>query len=156
MKLRKILAPLILAASLYANEAHDEAEQIVNTINANNNYDKIVNQLLRVQLQVKPQLRPFEDVLRDFFSKYINFNSIKEDLINLYTSRFTTDELKKIRKFYESDVGKKVITQLPQISYESNQIGIRKVNAHQNELKMMIQQRVEEIKEEQQNMQQQK
>ncbi|AXX91864.1 hypothetical protein CPU12_06020 [Malaciobacter molluscorum LMG 25693] len=149
MKLRKIILPLFLALSLYANEAHDEAEKIITLINKNNNYDKIVEQLLKVQMQIKPQLRPFENVLREFFAKYINFNSIKEDLISLYTNRFTADELKEIRKFYESPVGKKTITELPKITYESNQIGIRKVQAHQEELKQMLQKQVELMKEKQ-------
>ncbi|RXK00170.1 hypothetical protein CRU98_03165 [Arcobacter sp. CECT 8986] len=149
MKLRKIVLPIFLAVSLYANEAYDEAEKIVTSINANNNYDKIVDQLLRVQLQIKPQLRPFENVLREFFAKYINFDSIKDDVINLYTSRFTVDELKEIRKFYESQTGKKVIKELPKISYESNQIGIKKVQAHQAELKQMLEEALEVMKQKQ-------
>lgn len=43
-------------------------------------------------------------------------------MVDLYTQTFTEQELKDLVKFYESPLGKKVLTQMPKVTQQSAQL----------------------------------
>lgn len=54
--------------------------------------------------------------------KAIGWKKVKPDLVALYTATFSEAELTQLNEFYESELGKKMLTQLPQLNARSAQI----------------------------------
>ncbi|KJH82619.1 MULTISPECIES: DUF2059 domain-containing protein [Pseudomonadaceae] len=54
--------------------------------------------------------------------KAIGWEEVKPDLVALYTETFSEPELTRLNEFYESELGKKMLTQLPQLNARSAQV----------------------------------
>ena len=54
--------------------------------------------------------------------KAVGWNKLKPDMVKLYTSNFSEQELKDLIAFYESPVGQKVLKQMPALTAQSAQI----------------------------------
>lgn len=54
--------------------------------------------------------------------KAIGWEKIKPDLVALYTEEFTEQELGELNAFYESALGKKMLSKLPQLNARSAQV----------------------------------
>lgn len=54
--------------------------------------------------------------------KAIGWEQVKPDLVALYTETFSEPELDQLNEFYESELGKKMLTQLPQLNARSAQV----------------------------------
>ncbi|WP_295462124.1 DUF2059 domain-containing protein [uncultured Pseudomonas sp.] len=52
----------------------------------------------------------------------IGWDKIKPDMVKLYTDTFTEDELEGLIKFYQSDLGKKMLATLPRLSAQSAEL----------------------------------
>ena len=76
--------------------------------------------------------------MQRFLTKYLNWESVKEDTITAYTQEFTEPELKKLTEFYKTPVGKKANEKMPQLAFISGQIGLKKAQANQAELRQML------------------
>ena len=61
--------------------------------------------------------------------KAIGWDEVKPDLVALYTDTFSEEELKRLNDFYESELGKKMLTQLPQLNARSAQVTQTKLQA---------------------------
>ena len=99
---------------------------------------KIVDQVVATQLQQNPQLASQREVLQRFLTQYVNWESVKEDTITAYTQEFTEPELKKLMEFYKTPVGKKASEKMPQLAFLAGQLGLKKAQAHQAELRQML------------------
>jgi|RhiMetdeSRZDD1v2_1073273.scaffolds.fasta_scaffold132390_4 uncharacterized protein len=114
------------------------AENLLITMEVDKSLPKIAEQVVETQLQQNPQLAPQRDILQRFLNKYLNWESVKEDTITAYTQEFTEPELKKLTEFYKTPVGKKASEKMPKLAFISGQIGLRQAQAHQTELRQMI------------------
>ena len=54
--------------------------------------------------------------------KAIGWDEVKPDLVALYTDTFSEDELGRLNAFYESELGKKMLTKLPELNARSAQV----------------------------------
>ena len=68
----------------------------------------------------------------------MNWESIKEDTITAYIHAFTEPELKKLTEFYKTPIGKKANEKMPQLAFIAGQIGLKKAQANQAELRQMV------------------
>jgi hypothetical protein len=114
------------------------AEHLLIIMEVDKSLPKIAEQVVETQLQQNPQLAPQRDILQKFLNKYLNWESVKEDTITAYTQEFTEPELKKLTEFYKTPVGKKASEKMPKLAFISGQIGLRQAQAHQTELRQMI------------------
>ena len=114
------------------------AETLLIVMEVEKSLPQIANQVVETQLQQNPQLAPQREVLQRFLTKYLNWDSVKEDTITAYTQEFTEPELKKLTEFYKTPVGKKANEKLPQLAFISGKIGLQKAQANQAELRQMI------------------
>jgi hypothetical protein len=101
-------------------------------------FDRTVDQMLDVQMKMRPDIAPYRDTMRAFFTKYMGWNSLKDDFARLYAESFTEDELKAITAFYITPAGKKAVQILPQLAARGAQIGQERVQAHMGELQTMM------------------
>lgn len=61
--------------------------------------------------------------------KAIGWDKIKPDLTDLYASQFSEQELEQLIAFYESPLGRKVLTKLPELNARSAQLTQKKLEA---------------------------
>ncbi|OLU27406.1 hypothetical protein BVH03_14415 [Pseudomonas sp. PA15(2017)] len=54
--------------------------------------------------------------------KAVGWDKLKPDMVKLYTSNFSEQELKDLIAFYESPLGQKVLKQMPALTAQSAQI----------------------------------
>ena len=58
-----------------------------------------LDQMLQMQVKQNPSLAQYEPQMRAFLNKYLSWASMKEDMLNIYTTEFTEDELKQLTAF---------------------------------------------------------
>jgi hypothetical protein len=114
------------------------AENLLLALEVDKNLPQIVGQVVETQVQQNPQLAPQREVLQRFLNKYVNWASVKEDTITAYTQEFTEPELKKLTEFYKTPLGKKASEKMPQLAFIAGQLGLRQAQAHQAELRQML------------------
>ncbi len=59
----------------------------------------------------------------------VGWDKLKPDMVKLYTSNFTEQELKELISFYQSPLGKKVMEKMPTLTAQSAQITQSKLEA---------------------------
>lgn len=146
MKTFLFIAISLLALPLvsFAQEAATTASHIkaaarlLDNMNMQETLDKTIDATLEVQMNQMPQMRNVEGVMRDFFTKYMSYDALKEDLTKLYARHYTEKELKKLGAFYRSRLGKKVSATTPTLTAESMLMGQELVKEHMNELQEAI------------------
>src|SRR5215510_7254086 len=114
------------------------AENLLIVMEVDKRLPMLVEQLVESQLKQNPQLASQRDIFQKFFNRYLNWESVKDDTITAYTQEFTEQELKKLAEFYKTPVGKKASEKMPRLAFISGQIGLRQAQAHQTELRQMI------------------
>jgi uncharacterized protein len=114
------------------------AENLLIVMEVDKSLPQIANQVVENHMQQTPQLAPQRDILQKFLTKYLNWASVREDTITAYTHEFTEPELKKLTEFYKTPVGKKANEKMPQLAFIAGQIGLKKAQANQTELRQML------------------
>ncbi|MDO9616469.1 MAG: DUF2059 domain-containing protein [Pseudomonas sp.] len=59
----------------------------------------------------------------------VGWDRLKPDMVKLYTSNFTEQEMKDLIRFYESPLGKKVLEKMPTLTAQSAQLTQGKLEA---------------------------
>ena len=137
-----VLSPVVAVADEHSHRK--AAENLLIVMEVDKSLPKIAEQVVETQLQQNPQLTPQRDILQRFLTKYLNWESVKEDTITAYTQEFTEPELKKLTEFYKTPVGKKASEKMPKLVFISGQIGLQKAQANQAELRQMIEERAKQ------------
>jgi uncharacterized protein len=97
-----------------------------------------VENVLQLQLRQYPQLQKDSKALDAFLQKYIGWQALKDDLTDMYMRTFTEAELEQINAFYITPAGQKVITVVPQLVQQRNQIAMMRLQKHIGELKQIM------------------
>lgn len=109
-----------------------------------------VRTMLDAQLRNAPELQGVQDVLRDFVARYVSWEALREQYVEIYARAFTEDELRQMTDFYRSDVGQKLARATPRLMAESAALGERAVLTHRAELQQMIVARLQQQQRQQQ------
>ncbi|MBD3788805.1 MAG: DUF2059 domain-containing protein [Campylobacterales bacterium] len=121
-----------------SSEAMNAAYALFDTMGLSKNYEAMVDRITQMQLKQQPALEPIKDTMKAFFTKYMGWDSLKEEMAKIYASHFTTQELNEIKAFYETPVGKKTATLMPQLAAEGSKLGEERFKAHLEEFQKMI------------------
>jgi hypothetical protein len=114
------------------------AENLLIVMEVDKSLEPLAEQVLETQLQQNPQLAPQREVLQKFLTRYLDWASVRQETITVYTQAFTEPELKQLTEFYTTPLGKKAHEKMPQLTFIAGQIGLQKAQAHQTELQQMI------------------
>src|SRR5207237_4619377 len=106
------LAPVVALGD--AQSHRKAAENLLMVMEVDKSLPKIADQVVENQLQHDPQLAPQREILQRFLTKYVNWESVKEDTITASTHECTEPELKKLTEFYKTPLGKKASEKMPQ------------------------------------------
>ena len=130
------LSPVVALGD--AQSHRKAAENLLLVMEVDKSLPQIAAQVVETQVQQNPQLAPQREVLQRFLTQYLNWESVKEDTITTYTHEFTEPELKKLTEFYKTPLGKKASEKMPQLAFIAGQLGLKKAQAHQAELRQML------------------
>ena len=127
-------------------QAERESEKLLEIVDMDQVLEQSISQMLDVQLQHNPDLVPFKGVMLVFFAKYMSYESLKPELLKMYSEVFTAAELKEINGFYATETGKKAIEVMPALIAQGGQIGAARVQENIEELQAMVKAESERIK----------
>src|SRR6185436_14175284 len=111
----KILARAVLVLALFlpglasaqaTPESRAEAVKLLEALNMRSMMDQMINLTLDSQLEAKPELKPYRGVMMKFFEKYMSYDSLEPQMVEIYAGAFTAKELAEIRAWYASPTGK--------------------------------------------------
>lgn len=153
MKLRTLIVVLCLFVPLAAragevSPSHAQAaEELFRTMKFDTLLDQTIDTILKAQMAQKPELAKVQDVVRPFLAKYMSWESLKPQLVAIYTDAFTERELREINAFYKTPTGQKTITAMPALFQKGMAIGQKAVQDHLPELQEAIQKKLKEDEE---------
>ena len=130
------LSPVVALGD--AQSHRKAAENLLIAMEVDKSLPQIAEQVVENQLQQNPQLAPQRDIMQKFLTKYLNWASVKEDTITAYTQEFNEPELKKLTEFYKTPLGKKASEKMPKLAFIAGQLGLKKAQANQAELRQML------------------
>lgn len=120
---------------LYAKSKNELAEELLNIFNTKEVFEKSINENID---NVSMENRPFQNIMKEYMEKYMQWDSIKADFIHVYANNFTDEELADIINFYKSPAGKKWIEKDDKLKKEFGAIGVKKINEHLSEFKIKV------------------
>jgi uncharacterized protein len=144
LDLNNLILTLILCLTsngLYAadNNAHrEQLETLFRLTNMEKKIQESVDSIVQLQIRQTPQLAQHEKAIRDFFNRHIGWSALKNDITDMYMKTFTEKELEEINAFYITPAGQKVITQLPQLVQQRNQLAMMRIQQNIGELQKVI------------------
>ena len=143
----------LIGQTLNAKEANKPAikaaYQLFETLDLPNTYKKTVIQLVNMQIQQNPQIEPFQEVMLNFFEKYMGWESIKDDIARLYAEKFTTSEINQLKQFYRTPLGQKATRLLPELTAAGAAIGQQRVQTNMAELQKAMAAKAKELQSQQ-------
>lgn len=135
----------VSSMSLADAASEKEAEKLLDMVGTQAVMEQSMSQMLDIQLQQNPALAPYKGVMMEFLNKNMSYESLKPDLVKMYSEEFTSSELREINAFYSTDVGKKSIEKMPTLMMQGGQLGATRVQENINDLQAMIQAESERI-----------
>lgn len=96
-------------------------------------------------LQYEPILRRYQQQAREEVDRVLSWEAIRDELIDLYVPVFTEEELSRLSEFYESEVGRKLMDHLPELTRASMKVSQVRV---EEQLAPRIEKLVEEMAQE--------
>lgn len=155
MKLSRLIFSITLLVCCTQSFADDtskkEAEILLNTLGLDKALEQATAQMLDVQLKQNPTLVPYKQVMLRFFNKYMSYDSLKPEMVEIYSEAFTASELKEIVAFYKTPTGKKSIQKMPELMAKGGELGAQRVQDNIQELQEMIRIESERIQKLQKN-----
>ncbi|MBE9560615.1 MAG: DUF2059 domain-containing protein [Proteobacteria bacterium] len=131
----------VLTTTSYATGEKAHREQVDTLFRLTQMEKKIqesVDSVVQLQIRQNPQLVTHEKTIHQFFTKYIGWNALKDELTDMYMQKFTEKELVEINAFYITPSGQKVITVLPELVQERNQLAMMRLQKNIGELQQII------------------
>ncbi len=143
-KLSHLLAAAIIFAACSTASADQQshrkaADNLLKVMGVENQLQTSIDQMLELQVKSNPQIAPFKDAMKKFFAKHMSYSGLKEDFITIYVDAFTEEELDDITAFYRTPTGRKMAEKMPELSSKGMQLGAKRVQDNQAELRQMIQ-----------------
>jgi len=136
-------APVRSAAE--ASSREKAAAELLNLMHVDRTVTQAVEVMCKSMVDQNPQLKPYQDVLRTFLSKYLSWDQLKADHVRIYAGAFTEPELRQLTTFYRTPAGQKLVAVLPDLMSQGAVLGQTKIQGHMEELQQMIRQRAKEI-----------
>ncbi|HEX5756378.1 MAG TPA: DUF2059 domain-containing protein, partial [Arenimonas sp.] len=143
-----MIKPLLLAALLGASltvaakddaaKAREEAEQLLEAVKMEASFVNLQQGLMQRELKANPQFGPYQEQLQAYFDKHVSYAGLKDELVALYASEFSADELQQITRFYRTEAGQKALAKMPGLLNRSVQLSVARVENNAPELEAMI------------------
>ncbi|NIR12975.1 MAG: DUF2059 domain-containing protein [Desulfobacterales bacterium] len=153
--MRKVMALVLAAFIVFAagavraeKDSHYQATvELLELFHMEKLLSETLEQMLDVQIQQDPSLKPFEGVMKDFLAKYMSWEALKDDYIRIYMEEFTEAELRDMIEFYKTSTGQKAIEKTPVLAAKGSQLGQQRVQENIDELIEMLEKEAARLEE---------
>jgi hypothetical protein len=140
------LIPIVLAACLVlpglsSADEKSHREQVAILFKLTKMEQKVnesVASVAQLQIRQNPELELKYDQLMDFLNRHIGWYAMLGDITEMYMQTFSEEELKVINDFYITTTGQKVITLVPQLVQERNQLAMQRLQQNIGELQQIM------------------
>ena len=117
---------------------HELALQLLEAMRMPEQIQASLATVAATQARMNPDLPGLGDLLREFLTRYVTWDALKNEYAELYAGAFTEEELREMAAFYRTPTGQKLARATPQLSAMGAQLGERVMRAHAAELEEMI------------------
>ncbi|WPU98520.1 DUF2059 domain-containing protein [Mucilaginibacter sp. cycad4] len=116
------------------------AEQFLLATGTKEQFDATMNSIIKQGAKNvdSNQRDAYLKVMREFVGKYLTWDVLKEKLAEVYATEFTEAELNELNIFYNSPVGKKLVTRTPELLSRISATSQGIVAEHKTELEQNI------------------
>jgi len=119
-KLIPIIFMVLCMASIEAQTKEDNIRKLLELTNTNAIVIQVIDTLLPQYEKALPDVpKGYWDSMRE----NIDVNDFEKMMIALYDKYYTDEDIKQLIKFYESDIGKKMIQVMPDFTQDSFLLG---------------------------------
>jgi len=101
--------------------------------------------MLDVQIQQNPTLGPFRETMLKWAEKYMTWEEVSPQFIDLYASTFTEAELNDLLGFYKTPTGQKALAEMPGLMQKGAAMGVANFKKYAPQLEQMIRERAQEL-----------
>lgn len=115
-----IVTCISVAHAEISKEKRKQVEKMIRLTGMEKLMDQIKTQLIS---GMKTQSKNLPEGFWEKFEQKLDVNGLLEKLIPVYDKYYTVEDLKAINAFYESPVGQRMLSTLPQVMQESMKIG---------------------------------
>jgi hypothetical protein len=129
------------------------AGELVQIMDMKSTFEQGKEAMIKAQVQSNPALGQFEDLMRQFMDKYLTWDQVESQFVNIYADIFTESELRELIQLYQTPTGKKLLTSMPDIMNRGMQITQKQLQPHLPELQQQIMARVQEQQKQKQQAQ---
>ncbi len=134
----KILITLILSTHILvaAPSPHKKAAALtmLNAMNKEKNMDKLMANMIKMQVMQNPLLRMHKDQVIRFFMKHTSFQKMKSQLALLYARELSIPEMRTFTAFCKTKEGQRILLKMPRLINLSSALGQRNIQKHYPEL----------------------
>ena len=114
------------------------AEKMLTLMDMETVLRRSIDEMLKAQVAQNPGIAPFENVMRQFLMKHMSWDSLKADTIQIYMAEFTEKELEELNRFYQTEVGKKMVEKMPGLMGKGAELGAKRIQENMPELQAAI------------------
>jgi hypothetical protein len=137
-----VFAALLIfpAATMIAAEptSHEAAARRLVRVAGGANMAESGAEAMMGMIRGNPELAPYEDVFRAWYKKVFGSGDFEGEMAGIYMKYFSEKELTDLATFYETPLGRKTLSALPQIMKEGADLGMARGKEHQAELMQML------------------
>jgi hypothetical protein len=127
--------PLMLSAGEAERKA---ANKLLDAIQFETVMNDSINASIQMMKQMDPVIGKHEVVVKKFFEKFMSVESLRQDMVEMYSEIFTADELEDIISFYMTETGQKALKNVPEVMQRSMQLAQKRVGQNMGELQKML------------------
>ena len=134
----KIFLTLTLTAlTLFATPSPQKraaALGMLNAMNQNKTMDKLISDMIKMQVSQNPLLRLHEKKVLRFFFKHSSFQKLKPSLAYLYAKELSIPEMRTFTTFCKSKEGQNILLKMPRLMQLSTNTAQRNIQKYYPEL----------------------
>lgn len=120
------------------------AEELVDVMDMEKNLKETTDALLAQQKEQNPVLAQFDDIMRDFMEKALDWDELRDDYVRMYAQIYNEQELRQLRQFYQTPLGQRLLATLPEVAARSSEISNERLQQFLPEMQRRIMERMME------------
>lgn len=127
------------------NAHYEAARELIALMTGQMDVGALVNQLVEVQLQFKPTMRPYRHIFIDFIKERITSDEYLYGEAKIYMELLSENELRELKGLMETDVWKKYQRLMPQFIKGTHQLLFKLIQEHASEFQGRLKKEIERI-----------
>lgn len=137
MKTWILTIAILLPTSLFAQAKFKETTALMELMNMKQQQAQMIDLIVNGQVSANPSLKLVEKEYRALMNKTLGWESIKNDILKLWESKFTQAEIGQLVEFYKSPLGQKNLQMMPELMQAGAKIGEQRMISSQPEIEKL-------------------